>query len=78
MQHLAPLPLVPGSWDEIVARGALKLVDWAHDCLSRREPGLASAPLPADPRQSSEDRGGAAHGRRANQEALERAGRDRP
>ncbi len=44
-----PLALVPGSWDDIVARAALKAVDWLHDRLSRRVPTLAAAPLPADP-----------------------------
>jgi hypothetical protein len=45
----SPLSLVPGSWDDIVARTALKAVDWLHDRLSRRVPTLAAAPLPADP-----------------------------
>ena len=43
MRHLAPLPLVPGSWDDIVARAALKMVDWAYDRLSQRVPTLATA-----------------------------------
>jgi hypothetical protein len=49
MHHPVPRPLVPGSWDELVARGALHAVNWLHDRLQRRQPTLASAPLPADP-----------------------------
>ena len=79
MRHLAPLPLVPGSWDDLVARAALKLVDWVHDRLSRRVPTLATAPLPADPwTRLLTTIGGKASGGNANQEADERPGRDRP
>ena len=49
MWHPTPLSLVPGSWDDLVARAALKVVDWVHDRLSRRVPTLASTPLPRDP-----------------------------
>lgn len=49
MWHPTPLSLVPGSWDDLVARAALKVANWTHDRLSRRVPTLASAPLPADP-----------------------------
>jgi hypothetical protein len=78
MRHLAPLPLVPGSWDDIVARAALKVADWVHDRLSRRVPTLATAPLPADPWARLTAIGGEASGGSANQEADERPGRDRP
>jgi hypothetical protein len=78
MRHLAPLPLVPGSWDDIVARAALKMVDWAYDRLSQRVPTLATAPLPADPWTRWTVIGGKASGGNANQEADERPGRDRP
>jgi hypothetical protein len=42
MQHPTPLPLVPGSWDELIARAALKAVDWLHDRLPQR--GAAHPP----------------------------------
>ena len=78
MRHPTPLSLVPGSWDEIVARAALKAADWVHDRLSRRVPTLASAPLPADPVQRLLELGGMTRGRDANQEADERPGEHRP
>lgn len=78
MRYLAPLPLVPGSWDEIVARAALKLADWVHDRLSRRVPTLASAPLPADPWARFWNREGTRHVGDAHQEADEQRGHHRP
>ncbi len=78
MRHPVFLPLVPGSWDDLVARAALKAADWVHDRLSRRLPTLASAPLPADPWRRVTAAGGEARGANANQEADERGGRDRP
>lgn len=78
MQPQTPLPLVPGSWDEIVARGALKLADWLHDRLSRREPTLAAMPLPPDPARRLLARGSVIRGRDTNHAPAERAGRDRP
>lgn len=58
MQHSAPLSLIPGSWDDLVTRGALKLVNWVHDRLSQRAPTLASAPQPDNPWTGLQDRGG--------------------
>lgn len=58
MRHQTPLPLMPGSWDEVLARAMLKLVNWVHDRLSRRVPTLASAPLPDDPWSRLQDLGG--------------------
>lgn len=78
MDHRTSLLLVPGSWDDLVSRGALKLADWVHDRLSRRVPTLASAPLPADPWVRLKDLGGKARGGNAHQEADERGGRHRP
>ena len=60
MRHSAPLPLIPGSWDDLVTRGALKAVNWVHDRLNRRVPTLASAPLPDDPWIRLQDLGGKA------------------
>lgn len=78
MRHQAPLPLVPGSWDELIARAALKAADWVHDRLSGRVPTLASAPLQADPVQRLLATGGMRRERDANQEADERPGQHRP
>lgn len=36
MPHQTPLALVPGSWDDLVARAALRAVDWLHDRLAPR------------------------------------------
>lgn len=49
MRDSTPLTLIPGSWDDLVARAALKVVDWVHDRLSRRIPTVAGAAPPADP-----------------------------
>lgn len=65
MQQQAPLPLVPGSWDDLVTRGALHVVNWVHDRQSRRVPTLASAPLPDDPWRRLQDLGGKTWQRRA-------------
>jgi|GEM_PF-1961015 len=46
MQHPTPLPLVPGSWDELLARAALKAVDWLHARLPRRGPAPPSDARP--------------------------------
>ena len=78
MRHPVPVSLLPGSWDDIVARAALKTVDWFYERLSRREPTLASAPLPADPFRRLMDWGGEKHERRAHEEADERPGGHRP
>jgi hypothetical protein len=77
MDHRTPLLLVPGSWDDMVARDALKVVDWFHDRLSRRVLTLASAPLPADPWVRLLELGDKARSTDRN-EADERGGRDRP
>jgi hypothetical protein len=76
MDHRTPLLLVPGSWDDMVVRGALKVADWVHDRLSRRVPTLASAPLPADPWVRLLELGGKARGPGHIKEAVERPGRD--
>jgi hypothetical protein len=78
MRYLAPFPLLPGSWDDIIARGALKLVDWVHDHLIRPEPALATEPLSADPSDRIGRREEAGHGRATHQEADEQGGRHRP
>jgi hypothetical protein len=78
MDHRTPLLLVPGSWDDMVARGALKAADWVHDRLSRRVPTLASAPLPADPWVRLLELGSKARGPNRNRDADKRPEGDRP
>lgn len=47
MQHQTPLSLIPGSWDELIARAALRVADWLHDLLRPRpaQPTTADRPL---------------------------------
>lgn len=49
MLHLPQISPLPGPIDDLVARTALRLVDWLHGRLRRREPTLATRPLPTDP-----------------------------
>ena len=78
MDHRTPLLLIPGSWDDMVARAALKAADWVHDRLRQRAPTLVSAPPPADPWVRLLELGGKARGLDQNQKADERPARDRP
>ena len=75
MWQPTPLSLVPGSGDDLVARAALKVVDWVHDRLSRRVPTLAAAPLPSDPWARLWELSGKARGQDRNVD--DRAERDR-
>ena len=56
MQHQTPLALIPGSWDELIARAALRLVSWLERIFARRQrvDSARNAPVTADdPRRSA-------------------------